>query len=199
MTTASPTPQQIRTAIATARLHAWREGQSFPAHIADFDDLRQVALEAIFRKWDRKPKKTPLTAWMHLTARSAVIDELRRLAGRRPDSPRRMAMFGMVSLDEMLLHHDEADGLITRLDNAELATADIAYESAEAGERGEILESALAALPLDLATVAELAWIEQMTLVEIGALMGFSESRACQLLGRAREQLKETLSDQLAA
>ncbi|MET0601827.1 MAG: sigma-70 family RNA polymerase sigma factor [Baekduia sp.] len=196
MTTAPPTARQIEIAVQTARLHAWREGQHFPAHLADVHDLRQVALEMIFRKWDRRPPSTPLTAWLNLTARSAVIDELRRLAGRRPDSPRRAAVFGMVSLDATVLVDDE-DAVVTKGDTAVLATGDLAYESVEAQQRAEILEAAFAALPLDLASVAEMALIEEMTLVEIGDMIGVSESRVCQLLAKARRQLIDTLSVRL--
>ena len=60
-------------------------------------------------------------------------------------------------------------------------------------ERNSIAE-AITKLPVHLALVIKLRYYESLSLGEIGTLKGYSESRACQVLGHAMRELKKLLS-----
>lgn len=204
----TPSPAELRQARGIVRWHVFREGRMVPPHLADYDDLQQVVMMAVLRKW---PKRTePLAVWLHLTARSALIDEVRSLLGRRRSATRAkdgtlrgdalrhwLAVGGAVSLSDAVLDGGDAP---TVLDNVALATWDEPYEDIEERERRRVaVQKAMAMLPLRLASVAQLVFLEEMSNRDVAEMMGISESRVCQLLAEARRMLVLDLRARIAA
>lgn len=199
MTTESPTRQQLDLARRTARYHAFKNGTRVPWYVADLDDLTQAALEAVTRKWARRSPTTPLTAWLHLTCRAAVIDEIRRLMGRH--EARRSFSHGQMSLDATVLVEGlEDDGAHIERISALLVHEDEPFEDIdERARRAKIVVKELDRLPLNLASVLEMRVVEEMSFGEIAGLMGFTESRAHQMFKEALQRLGERVSPLLEA
>jgi RNA polymerase sigma factor for flagellar operon FliA len=64
----------------------------------------------------------------------------------------------------------------------------------------ELVRKTLDDLPARLRSVAELYYLRELSLREIGEIMGVTESRVCQLHTRLKERLKELIDvTQLAA
>lgn len=65
----------------------------------------------------------------------------------------------------------------------------------ESGERRQELAAAIARLPLRDQQILSLYYVEELTMKQIGELMGITESRVCQLHTRLVERLRTFLFD----
>lgn len=67
-------------------------------------------------------------------------------------------------------------------------------ELVEAGEVNDLVASAVSAMPERYKAILVLYYVEQMTLAEIGSVLGVTESRVCQLQSKVLTHLRETLA-----
>jgi RNA polymerase sigma factor for flagellar operon FliA len=159
--------------------------------LADRDDVASAAMIGLIGAVDRfEPRRgVPFEAYAALRIRGAVVDELRRVdergrADRRPEGAELA-----VSLDLLLekgTHQGPVadDGLTERFEQEDLKTR---------------IQDALGRLPARQREVIARYYGDELTLREAGAKMGVSEARACQIHGRAIQNLRRELSVHLSA
>ena len=161
------------------------------ASLADRDDLSSAAMIGLISAVDRfDPRRgVPFEAYASLRIRGAVVDELRRVdeRGRADRRPEVAAL--AVSLDVLLekgTHHGPTvdDGVDERYEQEDLKTR---------------VQDALGRLPARQREVIARYYGDELTLRETGAKMGVSEARACQLHGRAIQNLRRELSVHITA
>ena len=157
-----------------------------PTSLADRDDAASAAMIGLIGAVDRfDPRRgVPFEAYAALRIRGAVVDELRRVdergrADRRPEGAELA-----VSLDELMakgVHQGPAidDGFTERFEQEDLKTR---------------VQDALGRLPARQREVIARYYGDELTLREAGVKMGVSEARACQLHGRAIQNLRRDLS-----
>ena len=159
--------------------------------LADRDDAASAAMIGLIGAVDRfDPRRgVPFEAYAALRIRGAVVDELRRVdergrADRRPEGAELA-----VSLDDLMdkgAHVGPVvdDGFSERYEQEDLKTR---------------VQDALGRLPARQREVIARYYGDALTLRETGAKMGVSEARACQLHGRAIQNLKRELSVHVTA
>jgi RNA polymerase sigma factor FliA len=162
--------------------------------VAGPDDLESAALIGLIDAVDRfQPERgVPFEGYASLRIRGAVLDEVRRVdeLGRADRRRQRAAAaqgeegsyLGTVSLDELI-----ENGFHGGAEQDELAER---YEAEDLRMR---VRSAMACLPPRQREVLERYYGQSLTLRETGARMGISEARACQLHGRAIQNLRRQL------
>ena len=177
---------------ATLEQFAWTR-----IHGAVLDELRrQDWAPRSLRRWERdiakardqfttiqgrRPSREELAA-----ALSISVEELRK----REDD---IAVSDVTSLNTLVISDDETT--VERMDT--LASLDSRLdpeEAAAATHAKERFRRAFDALPKREREVAVLLYVKNLTLREIGDILGVSESRVCQI----HSQLKRTLKSQLA-
>ena len=163
--------------------------------VAGPDDLESAALIGLIDAVDRfDPERgVPFEGYASLRIRGAVLDEVRRVdeLGRADRRRQRAAAAqgetgsyqGTVSLDELIEH-----GYHGGAEQDELAER---YEAEDLRSR---VRSAMTCLPPRQREVLERYYGQSLTLREAGLRMGISEARACQLHGRAIQNLRRQLS-----
>ena len=161
------------------------------ASLADRDDVSSAAMIGLIGAVDRfDPNRgVPFEAYAALRIRGAVVDEIRHVdergrADRRPEGAELA-----VSLDVLLdtgKHQGPAvdDGFTER------------YEQEDLKAR---IQDALGRLPARQREVIARYYGDELTLRETGVKMGVSEARACQLHGRAIQNLRRDLSVHITA
>lgn len=159
--------------------------------LADQDDVSSAAMIGLIAAVDRfDPRRgVPFEAYAALRIRGAVVDELRRVdergrADRRPEGAELA-----VSLDLLLetgAHQGPVadDGFTERFEQEDLKTR---------------IQDALGRLPARQREVIARYYGDELTLREAGAKMGVSEARACQIHGRAIQNLRRELSVHITA
>ena len=163
--------------------------------VAGPDDLESAAVIGLIDAVDRfEPERgVPFEGYASLRIRGAVLDEVRRVdeLGRADRRRQREAQaqgeegpyLGTVSLDELLENGyrggPEQDELAERYDAEDLRMR---------------VRSAIACLPPRQREVVERYYDQSLTLRETGERMGISEARACQLHGRAIQNLRRQLA-----
>jgi len=163
--------------------------------VAGPDDLESAALIGLIDAVDKfDPERgVPFEGYATLRIRGAVFDEVRRVdeLGRADRRRQRAAAaqgeagsyHGTVSLDELIErgYHGgaEQDELAERYEAEDLRTR---------------VRSAMTCLPPRQREVLERYYGQSLTLREAGLRMGISEARACQLHGRAIQNLRRQLS-----
>ena len=159
--------------------------------VLDSDDLFSAALLGLIDAVDRfEPDRgVPFEAYASLRIRGAIVDELRR-GDERGRGVRREAMPKAISLD--LLVEDEWQAFLGKADDA----IDEAFEREDLRGR---LRGALDGLPTRQREVLARYYGDALTLREAGMRMGITEARACQLHGRAIQNLRRQLSVALPA
>lgn len=163
-----------------------------PTSLADRDDVASAAMIGLISAVDRfDPRRgVPFEAYASLRIRGAVVDELRRVDERgRADRRAEGAPPLAVSLDALLeagTHQGPAvdDGFTERFEQEDLKTR---------------IQDALGRLPARQREVIARYYGDELTLREAGAKMGVSEARACQLHGRAIQNLRHELSVRVTA
>jgi len=178
---------------ATLEQYAWTR-----IHGAVLDELRrQDWAPRSVRRWERDIER--------------AADEFTTLHGRRPTQPQLAEAMGttvaelrrrrdevvqsdLTSLNTLVLSDDETT--IERIDT--IASTDSSVDplhQAAKDQAKDRFREAFARLPQREREVAVLLYVKNLTLAEIGEILGVSESRVCQIHG----QLKKTLRSQLDA
>lgn len=154
--------------------------------LADRDDVSSAAMIGLISAVDRfDPQRgVPFEAYASLRIRGAVVDELRRVDERGRADRRTENAELAVSLDVLLetgKHQGPAvdDGFAEHYEQEDLKTR---------------VQDALGRLPARQREVIARYYGDELTLRETGAKMGVSEARACQLHGRAIQNLRRELS-----
>ena len=108
-----------------------------------------------------------------------------------------IAVSDVGSLNAVVMSDDDATiERIDTLESTEYKTAPaISYEHQEAKER---FRKAFALLPERERQVAVLLYVDGCTLREIGAVLGVSESRVCQIHGELKRRLRSELSSDIS-
>lgn len=164
------------------------------------DDVESAALIGLIDAVDRyDPERgVPFEGYAGLRIRGAVLDELRRLDDRSrgerqrartvvQDTEPAVGAYGATLSLDMLLETGDRDWA------AEDETTD-RYESQDLRTR---VESALECLPPRQREVLARYYGDSLTLRESAVKMGISEARACQLHGRAIQNLRHELGQAL--
>ena len=157
-----------------------------PTSLADRDDVASAAMIGLIAAVDRFDHRrgVPFEAYASLRIRGAVVDELRRVDERGRADRRSETAALAVSLDALLesgAHQGPVvdDGFSERHEQEDLKTR---------------IQNALGRLPARQREVIARYYGDELTLREAGAKMGVSEARACQLHGRAIQNLRRELS-----
>jgi RNA polymerase sigma factor for flagellar operon FliA len=156
------------------------------ASLADRDDVSSAAMIGLISAVDRfdPHRGVPFEAYASLRIRGSVVDELRRVDERGRADRRTENAELAVSLDVLLetgMHQGPAvdDGFAEHYEQEDLKTR---------------VQDALGRLPARQREVIARYYGDELTLRETGAKMGVSEARACQLHGRAIQNLRRELS-----
>lgn len=175
LTATPPDPAALLPTIqGLVRLHF----RTVPDHIASPEDLVQIAMIAVLKaaqRWNPDGGAS-FKNYACTRAHGAIRDYLRKAAfgGRHHH-----ADVQLVSLD-------------APIDNESGATlADLVADTYEPGDPflAEAINEAIASLPLDVQSALALVIEEDLTLREIGDMMGVHESRVCQWITRARHAI----------
>src|SRR5688572_28570836 len=157
-----------------------------PTSLADRDDVASAAMIGLIAAVDRFDHRrgVPFEAYASLRIRGAVVDELRRVDERGRADRRSESAALAVSLDALLesgAHQGPVvdDGFSERHEQEDLKTR---------------IQDALGRLPARQREVIARYYGDELTLRETGVKMGVSEARACQLHGRAIQNLRRELS-----
>lgn len=162
-----------------------------PTSLADRDDVASAAMIGLIAAVDRFDHRrgVPFEAYASLRIRGAVVDELRRVDERGRADRRPEGAVLAVSLDALLesgAHQGPVvdDGFSERHEQEDLKTR---------------IQDALGRLPARQREVIARYYGDELTLRETGVKMGVSEARACQLHGRAIQNLRRELSVRITA
>lgn len=154
--------------------------------LMDTDDAVSAASIGLIEAIDRfdPSRGVPFEAYAATRIRGSVIDEVRRIGDRRRSEDAASAV-RTVSLDALI----EADW--RGLAGGGSDDLDAPFEREDLRSR---VERALRDLPPRQREVLVGYYAEALTLREAGRRMGVSEARACQLHGRAIQNLRRALS-----
>jgi RNA polymerase sigma factor for flagellar operon FliA len=178
---------------ATFEQFAWTR-----IHGAVLDELRrQDWAPRSLRRWERDIHKAR-DQFTSLHGRRPTRAELADMLGVSVEELRRreddIAVSDVTSLNTLVLSEEETT--VERVDT--LATDDDrldpehALETSEAKDR---FRRAFELLPQREREVAVLLYVKNLTLREIGDILGVSESRVCQIHGQLKRTLKQQLSE----
>ena len=178
---------------ATLEQYAWTR-----IHGAVLDELRRLdwAPRSV-RRWERDIDKA-VEEFVALHGRRPRSEELADAMGVSSDELRRrrdeIATSDLTSLNTLVSGDD--DSSIERMDTLASDDADLDPEqAAEKSAAKDRFRAAFATLGRREREVAVMLYVKNLTLAEIGEVLGVSESRVCQIHG----QMKRTLREHLAA
>ena len=115
------------------------------------------------------------------------VDELRR----REDD---ISVSDVTSLNTLVISDDETT--VERIDTlADGDTRNDPEQAAASSQAKDKFRRAFEALPRREREVAVLLYVKNLTLREIGDILGVSESRVCQIHSQLKRTLKQQLSD----
>jgi len=178
---------------ATLEQYAWTR-----IHGAVLDELRrQDWAPRSVRRWERDMERAADTfTTMH--GRRPNTEELADTMGIEPSELRKrrdeVTQSDLTSLNTLVLSDDETT--IERIDT--IASKDVATDPLEAASKDQAKDrfrAAFAQLPQREREVAVLLYVKNMTLAEIGDILGVSESRVCQIHGQLKKTLRTMLDD----
>jgi RNA polymerase sigma factor for flagellar operon FliA len=178
---------------ATLEQFAWTR-----IHGAVLDELRrQDWAPRSLRRWERDIAKAR-GGFTSLHGRRPTHPELADLLAISTDELRRrqddIAVSDVTSLNTLVISDDETT--VERIDTLKAVDARLDPELAATAQAGkERFRRAFDTLPQREREVAVLLYVKNLTLREIGEILGVSESRVCQI----HSQLKSTLRRRLAA
>ncbi len=177
---------------ATLEQYAWTR-----IHGAVLDELRrQDWAPRSLRRWERDIYRArEQFSAVHL--RRPTRDELADMLAVTPDQLRRhqddIAVSDVTSLNTLVISDDQTT--VERIDTIAATDARLDPEQAATVQAGkDKFRRAFDMLPKRDREVAVLLYVKNLTLREIGEILGVSESRVCQI----HSQLKRTLKQQLA-
>jgi RNA polymerase sigma factor for flagellar operon FliA len=179
---------------ATLEQYAWTR-----IHGAVLDELRRMdwAPRSV-RRWERDMDKA-VEEFTALHSRRPTTDELADAMGvtvaelrKRRDE---IATSDLTSLNTLVL--SDEDTSIERVDT--IASTDAALDPEAAAGKSQAKErfrAAFAQLSQREREVAVMLYVKNLTLAEIGEVLGVSESRVCQIHGQMKKTLREQLVDE---
>jgi RNA polymerase sigma factor for flagellar operon FliA len=176
---------------ATLQQYLWTR-----IHGAVLDELRRTdwAPRSV-RRWERDISRASET-FTALHGRRPTAEELSDALGVKPDELRRrrdeVTRSDLTSLNTLVMGDDETT--IERVDT--IASTDERVDPAHAAATSEAKEkfrAAFSALPRREREIAVLLYVKNLTLVEVGQVLGVSESRICQIHGQMKRQLRQAL------
>src|SRR3954467_10056130 len=178
---------------ATLEQYAWTR-----IHGAVLDELRrQDWAPRSVRRWERDIEKVA-DEFTALHRRRPTTEELSESMGTTVEAlPRRRGettASDLTSLNTLVLGDDETT--IERIDT--LASTDRRLDPAHAAtvtDAKEKFRAAFAELSQREREIAVMLYVKNLTLVEIGEVLGVSESRVCQIHGQMKKTLRENLVD----
>ncbi|MBA0051824.1 RNA polymerase sigma factor WhiG [Streptomyces sp. AJS327] len=106
-----------------------------------------------------------------------------------------LSLANVVALEELLHAGGESGDRLSLMDTLEDTAADNPVEIAEDRELKRLLARAINTLPSREKTVVTLYYYEQLTLAEIGQVLGVTESRVSQIHTKSVLQLRAKLAD----
>jgi RNA polymerase sigma-70 factor, ECF subfamily len=151
--------------------------------LLDEDDVMQITYLEAFLHIDQLTARDPTSfvAWLNRIAQNALRDAIRGLTRqKRPHPARRVAMPAGGDSSFMLLE----------LLGTEASTPS---RHATRDEVAEVLETVLAALPPDYATVVRYCDLEGLTASDVAERMGRSAGAVHMLRARAHDRMRELL------
>ena len=178
---------------ATLEQYIWTR-----VHGAVLDELRrQDWAPRSVRRWERDMHKA-VEEFIVLHRRRPTREELADTLGIEVKELRRrqdeVQQSDLTSLNALVLADDETT--IERVDT--LADADVRNDPEHAAaqiEAKEKFREAFARLPQREREVAVLLYVKNLTLAEIGEILGVSESRVCQIHSQTKRTLRSVLSE----
>ena len=176
---------------ATLEQYIWTR-----VHGAVLDELRrQDWAPRSVRRWERDMHKA-VEEFVVLHKRRPTREELADSLGitvaelrRRQDE---IQQSDLTSLNTLVLSDDETT--IERIDT--LASTDVRVDpehAAAAEEAKDKFRAVFAQLPQREREIAVLLYVKNLTLAEIGEILGVSESRVCQIHGQMKKTLRKAL------
>ena len=175
----------------TLEQYAWTR-----IHGAVLDELRrQDWAPRSIRRWERDVEKA-VEQFTALHRRRPSREELAEMLGTTVGELRRrqdeIQQSDLTSLNTLVLSDDETT--IERIDT--LASTDVRLDpenAAAAEEAKDKFRAVFAQLPQREREIAVLLYVKNLTLAEIGEILGVSESRVCQIHGRMKKTLRAQL------
>jgi RNA polymerase sigma factor for flagellar operon FliA len=176
---------------ATLEQYAWTR-----IHGAVLDELRrQDWAPRSVRRWERDIERVS-DSFTALHGRRPTTEELADSLGVDPGEVRRrrgeITRSDLTSLNTLVMSDDETT--IERLDT--LASTDERLDPAHAAATAEAKDKFRAAFS-ELAQrereIAVMLYVKNLTLAEIGDVLGVSESRVCQIHGEMKKKLRKAL------
>jgi RNA polymerase sigma factor for flagellar operon FliA len=179
---------------ATLEQFAWTR-----IHGAVLDELRrQDWAPRSLRRWERDIHKAR-EQFTSLHGRRPTREELAEMLAVSPDELRRrqddIAVSDVTSLNTLVISDDETT--VERIDT--LASTDSRLDPEQAAAVNDAKDKfrrAFDTLPKREREVAVLLYVKNLTLREIGEILGVSESRVCQIHSQLKRTLKQQLSDE---
>ena len=177
---------------ATLEQYAWTR-----IHGAVLDELRRLdwAPRSV-RRWERDMDKA-VEEFTALHGRRPVNEELADAMGVTVAELRKhrdeIATSDLTSLNSLVLSDDDTS--IERIDTIASDDAELDPELAAAKSQAkDRFRAAFAQLGQREREVAVMLYVKNLTLAEIGDVLGVSESRVCQIHGQLKRTLREGLS-----
>jgi RNA polymerase sigma factor FliA len=178
---------------ATLEQFAWTR-----IHGAVLDELRrQDWAPRSLRRWERDIHKAR-EQFTSLHGRRPTREELADMLAITPEDLRRrqddIAVSDVTSLNTLVISDDETT--VERIDTLAATDSRLDPEEAAASQAAkDKFRRAFDALPKREREVAVLLYVKNLTLREIGDILGVSESRICQIHSQLKKTLKQQLSD----
>jgi RNA polymerase sigma factor FliA len=178
---------------ATLEQFAWTR-----IHGAVLDELRrQDWAPRSLRRWERDIHKAR-EQFTSLHGRRPTREELADMLAITPEDLRRrqddIAVSDVTSLNTLVISDDETT--VERIDTLAATDSLLDPEEAAASQAAkDKFRRAFDALPKREREVAVLLYVKNLTLREIGDILGVSESRICQIHSQLKKTLKQQLSD----
>jgi RNA polymerase sigma factor FliA len=176
---------------ATLEQFAWTR-----IHGAVLDELRrQDWAPRSLRRWERdiaRARQTFLAVHRRPPSRDELADALGTTPADLSQREHEIAAADITSLNTMVLSEETT---VERIDTlvADDSRLDPEHASATA-EAKEKFRAAFAKLPEREREIAVLLYVKNLTLREIGDVLGVSESRVCQIHGQLKRRLREQLA-----
>jgi RNA polymerase sigma factor for flagellar operon FliA len=176
---------------ATLEQYAWTR-----IHGAVLDELRrQDWAPRSIRRWERDIERIS-DSFTALHGRRPTTAELADSLGVEPAELRRrrgeITRSDLTSLNTLVMSDDETT--IERIDT--IASTDERLDpahSAATTEAKDKFRAAFSALPQREREIAVMLYVKNLTLAEIGEVLGVSESRICQIHGEMKKKLRKAL------
>ena len=178
---------------ATLEQYAWTR-----IHGAVLDELRrQDWAPRSIRRWERDLEKA-VEEFTALHRRRPTREELAAALGTTVADLRRrqgeIQQSDLTSLNTLVLGDEETT--IERIDT--LPSTDLRADpehATAAAEAKDKFREVFAELPQREREIAVLLYVKNLTLAEIGEILGVSESRVCQIHGQMKKNLRAALAD----